>query len=48
MTVNQTPQTKGVRDALRLSEELYAQLRKESLRLLTACNQALEDYSPQG
>ena len=48
MTVNQTPQTKDVRDALRLSEELYVQLRKESLRLLTACTQALEDYSPQG
>ncbi|MEC8192324.1 MAG: 6-hydroxymethylpterin diphosphokinase MptE-like protein [Myxococcota bacterium] len=48
MTVNQTPQTKDVRDALRLSRELYVQLRKESLRLLTACTSALEDYSPQG
>jgi hypothetical protein len=48
LTVNQSPSIKDLRGSLRLSAELYTQLRGQSHTLLQACDTALETYSAQG
>ena len=48
LIVNQAPASKGVRDSLRLSQQLYTHLRTHARTLLAACDTAIEHYSAHG